>query len=213
MTLLVQFELTPKKPNEKELTAFLAQIMLDTINYPGCNSAKFFTALDDSADVILLEDWDKRTSFNEYLAWRTKRGDFEKLLELLDGPPKLRYLSDNYTLISEVRKACSAWMNSFNSGDASACAAMYEHDAILNCKPIGQFQGTAEITKFWEKIIADGFSGVQYIEPHIEVIDHESAILRSNWKMNKAAGKITKELWVIQDDGSAKLRQDDFEIE
>ena len=142
MTLLVQFELTPKKPNENELTAFLAQIMLDTINYPGCHSAKFFTALDESADVILLEDWDKRTSFNEYLTWRTKRGDFDKLLELLNGPPKLRYLSDNYTLITEVRKACGTWMKSFNAGDASACSAMYEDDAILNCKPIGQFKGT-----------------------------------------------------------------------
>ena len=30
--------------------------------------------------------------------------------------------------------------------------------------------------------------------------------------MNKASGVIHKELWVIQEDGSAKLREDHFEV-
>ena len=30
--------------------------------------------------------------------------------------------------------------------------------------------------------------------------------------MNKAAGTISKELWVLQKDGSAKLRVDNFEV-
>ena len=30
-------------------------------------------------------------------------------------------------------------------------------------------------------------------------------------KMNKAQGVIHKELWVLQSDGTAKLREDDFE--
>ena len=213
MTLLVEFELTPQLPHETELTAFLAKIIPDTVNYPGCKSAKFFTALDESANVILLEEWDKRTSFNDYLAWRTKRGDFANLLELLKGPPKIRYLGDEHTLISEVRKASSIWMTAFNAGKAAGCAAQYEESASLNAKPIGEFSGTDQIQKFWENIINDGFADVQYINPQIEVINHESAILKSNWKMNKAAGKITKELWMIQDDGKAKLREDDFEIE
>jgi hypothetical protein len=29
--------------------------------------------------------------------------------------------------------------------------------------------------------------------------------------MNKASGVIHKELWVLQEDGAAKLREDDFE--
>jgi len=29
--------------------------------------------------------------------------------------------------------------------------------------------------------------------------------------MNKAGGVIHKELWVLQEDGNAKLREDDFE--
>ena len=213
MTQLVQFELTPKNPNSTELTSFLANIITDTLSYPGCKSAKFFSSLDEQAQVILLEEWDKKSSFNEYLAWRTKRGDFSNLLDLLDGPPKLRHFSDNYSLVSEIRKASNSWKAAFNAGDAQGCAAMYEDQASLNAKPIGNFTGTEEITQFWQNIISEGYNNVQYIEPHIEVINPDSAILRSKWKMNKASGKITKELWVLQADGSAKLRQDDFEIE
>lgn len=43
------------------------------------------------------------------------------------------------------------------------------------------------------------------------MIDETSALLTSDWKMNKANGVIYKELWVMQEDGSAKLREDDFE--
>ncbi|GJL79916.1 MAG: hypothetical protein NPINA01_29050 [Nitrospinaceae bacterium] len=51
----------------------------------------------------------------------------------------------------------------------------------------------------------------QKIAVMIEVIDGTSAILTSGWKMNKASGVIHKELWVIQQNGTAKLREDDFE--
>jgi len=61
--------------------------------------------------------------------------------------------------------------------------------------------------------VNDGFSDVDYIDPKIVVIDESSAILSSGWKMNKAKGVITKELWVLQDDGSAKLREDAFEAQ
>ena len=60
-------------------------------------------------------------------------------------------------------------------------------------------------------IVDDGFSSVEYVDPKVEVIDENSAILSSGWKMNKAKGVITKELWVLQEDGSAKLRIDEFE--
>ena len=54
---------------------------------------------------------------------------------------------------------------------------------------------------------------MKYIDPVIEVIDENSAILSSKWSMNKAAGVITKELWVLQEDGSALLREDNFEAQ
>jgi len=53
---------------------------------------------------------------------------------------------------------------------------------------------------------------VQYLSPTIEVLDEKTAILSSGWKMNKAAGTISKELWVLQDNGTAKLKIDNFEV-
>jgi len=114
-------------------------------------------------------------------------------------------------VIKAVNAASSKWKNAFNSGDAGGCASQYEVTAIMEAKPFGVFNGRDEIQGFWQKLIDDGFSDVDYIDPIIEVVDEKSAILKSGWKMNKAEGVIHKELWVIQKDGAAKLREDSFE--
>lgn len=115
-------------------------------------------------------------------------------------------------VLAAVHTASHKWATAFNSGDAEGCAAAYELAAVINAKPFGTIAGRADIEGFWSKLITDGFSNVEYIEPHIDVIDAQSAILSSKWRMNKAHGVITKELWVIQDDGTALLREDDFEV-
>jgi ketosteroid isomerase-like protein len=114
-------------------------------------------------------------------------------------------------LLEAVGKAQIMWVNAFNAGDASGCANSYEEEAVMNAKPFGTFKGREEILGFWTKCIGDGLSDVNYIDPQIEVIDETSAILTSKWKMNKAQGVITKELWVLQSDGTALLREDNFE--
>ncbi len=112
-----------------------------------------------------------------------------------------------------VQAASKKWMTAFNDGDASRCASHYEETAVMNAKPFGTFTGRGDIEAFWSKIIGDGFADVAYIDPEIKVIDERSAIVSSRWRMNKAHGIITKELWVLQDDGTALLREDDFEVE
>lgn len=119
--------------------------------------------------------------------------------------------SQKATVEAAVWKASETWKNAFNRGDGKGCAAQYEADAVMHARPFGTFTGTAEITAFWEKLIADGFADVEYIEPQLEVVDEKSAILKSGWKMNNASGVIHKELWVLQSDGRALLREDDFE--
>lgn len=115
------------------------------------------------------------------------------------------------TLLEAVTSASEQWKSAFNSGDASGCADQYEHNAVMHARPFGTFTGTEEILGFWQKLIDDGFSAVEYVDPTIEIIDEKSALLKSNWKMNKASGVIHKELWILQSDGTAKLREDDFE--
>ena len=114
-------------------------------------------------------------------------------------------------VIDAVNEASAQWKSAFNSGDAAGCAAQYENNAVMHARPFGTFIGIAEIQGFWQKLIDDGFSDVDYIDPKMEVVDERTAILTSGWKMNKAGGVIHKELWVLQADGTAKLREDDFE--
>ncbi len=114
-------------------------------------------------------------------------------------------------VLKAIDKASAQWKSAFNSGDADGCATQYEKTAVMHARPFGIFTGTSEIQEFWQKLIDDGFADVEYLDPQIEVIDEKSALLTSGWKMNKARGVIHKELWVIQEDGTAKLREDDFE--
>lgn len=114
-------------------------------------------------------------------------------------------------VIQAVREASERWKTAFNTGDAAGCAAQYEDSATMQADPFGTFQGTEAIQAFWQKLIDDGFSDVEYLDPKIEVNGEGSAVLTSGWKMNNAQGVIHRELWVIQEDGSAKLREDHFE--
>ncbi len=114
-------------------------------------------------------------------------------------------------LLKAVQEASARWQDAFNSGNAAACAAQYEVTAVMHARPFGTFIGTADIQTFWQQLMNDGFTDIEYIDPFISVVDDSSAILTSDWTMNKAGGVILKELWVLQPDGSAKLREDDFE--
>ncbi len=41
--------------------------------------------------MVFVEDWDSREQYEKYLAWRTERGDLEKLMGWLSGEPSIRY--------------------------------------------------------------------------------------------------------------------------
>lgn len=115
-------------------------------------------------------------------------------------------------VIAAVKIASSLWKYAFNAGNAIAAANQYEENAVMTAQPFGSFTGRQDIQVFWENLISQGFAEVQYINPTIEIISADSAIVSSRWKMNNAHGVITKELWVLQGDGQAKLRIDDFEV-
>jgi len=116
------------------------------------------------------------------------------------------------TLINAVQEASAAWVEAFNSGNAAGCANAYQANAIMRAKPFGLFSGRQQIQSFWKQLIADGYAKVRYDNPKFEVINANAAIISSKWEMNKAFGVITKELWILQEDGQAKLKIDMFEV-
>jgi len=116
----------------------------------------------------------------------------------------------NSDLENAVKEASQKWQNAFNAGDAEGCASCYETNAIMEAKPFGTYHGRAEIQEFWQMLIREGFSDIEYLDPKIVAAGDSAAILSSDWKMNKAHGNISKELWVLQPDGTALLREDYF---
>lgn len=116
-------------------------------------------------------------------------------------------------LIDKKREASKKWQSFFNQGNAAGCASMYEVAALMHAKPFGEFNNQNDIQEFWQQLVDQGFNDVRYIEPKIEVIDKNTTLLSSKWTMNKAHGVITREIWVLQDDGEMRLREDHFEAQ
>ena len=136
---------------------------------------------------------------------------FEAIGRSRSGRKNMLTEKQKATVLEAVTTGSAAWRSAFNSGDAAGCTAQYEENAVMHARPFGTFTGRSEIRSFWQKLIDDGFSDVEYIEPQIEILNQTSAVLSASWTMNRAQGVIHKELWVLQEDGTAKLREDDFE--
>ncbi|TQV77937.1 nuclear transport factor 2 family protein [Denitrobaculum tricleocarpae] len=119
--------------------------------------------------------------------------------------------NQNNAVVAAAKAASEKWKAAFNAGDAAACAACYEETAVVIAKPFGTFTGRSEIEGLWAKVIGDGFGDVEYLEPEITAESETTALLTSRWQMNKAQGVVTRELWALQPDGSALLREDHFE--
>ena len=119
----------------------------------------------------------------------------------------------NESVLDILKVGSEAWATAFNRQDAKGCAEQYAEDCVMVAKPFGQFKGRGEIEALWQNIIDQGFNDVNYVEPEWEKVDDKSYILTSKWTMNKAYGVVHRELWTLQEDGTAKLTYDEFEVQ
>ncbi|MDX8355337.1 nuclear transport factor 2 family protein [Cognatiyoonia sp. IB215182] len=121
--------------------------------------------------------------------------------------------ASEYELSTAVAIASRQWRDAFNAGDAAGAAAMYEEDAIMVAEPFGTFEGREAIEAFWTQLIEDGFDDIVYANT-TTVVSHDltTAEVSASWRMNNAHGVITRELWALQSDGIALLREDHFEV-
>ena len=90
MAMLVRFELSPK--NVGELSEFLNSILPDTRTFRGCHAADAFVGIGQE-NIVLLEEWEDKSCFDEYLNWRKERGDFDSLISKLEQTPRVTYFS------------------------------------------------------------------------------------------------------------------------
>ncbi len=91
MTHLVTFDLQAADPEASALTEFLSEILPGTRDYNGCQSADVTPLGATPGQVLLVERWDSKQSFESYLNWRVDRGDFGKLRKQLSTDPTITH--------------------------------------------------------------------------------------------------------------------------
>ena len=89
-TLILTF---PCKPGSGQvLLEALKTALVDTRAYKGCISVTTYTSESNPDDIVLIEDWDNKTSQANYMQWRTDTGMPEQLGPLLAEPLKEEWL-------------------------------------------------------------------------------------------------------------------------
>lgn len=74
--------------------ALMRSILADTRAYDGCEGLTVQRNVDESTQVMLIEHWESRAHYDKYIAWRQETGVLGKIVELLDGPPSIRYYAN-----------------------------------------------------------------------------------------------------------------------
>lgn len=92
MSVTVMLTLKAKDDMFDQLEATMKAILPDTAARDG---AELISAATDaeSKTAIIYELWDKIESQQAYMAWRTERGDIDKLVSMLREPPQVDVLT------------------------------------------------------------------------------------------------------------------------
>ena len=73
------------------MIAFFRSILPETRAYEGCTSVDVLHNSDDADNVVVVEVWETREQYQEYLAWQRERGTSGRLIEGLAEPPVIRH--------------------------------------------------------------------------------------------------------------------------
>ncbi len=89
-TLILTF---PCKPGAGAgLLEELKTALIDTRAFKGCISVTTYTSASNPDDIILIEEWDQKSSQVAYMQWRAETGIRELLAPILAGPLKEEWL-------------------------------------------------------------------------------------------------------------------------
>jgi len=91
MAVTVLLELTSQPDKSKDLKALLKKILVDTRTHDGCIGVDVVDNQDDRANILLIERWQSRAHYEQYLGWRQQTGFVDELGEYLANPPSIRF--------------------------------------------------------------------------------------------------------------------------
>ena len=65
--------------------------MSDARDYEGCRGVDTLQNSDDADNVVLVEEWETREQYENYVAWRRENGVTDRLTQMLAEPPNVRH--------------------------------------------------------------------------------------------------------------------------
>ena len=90
MSVTVLLEADVKQGKKQELLDFLTTALPDTRKFAGFINISIHSEL-QSNKVIFYSQWQQVSNYQNYLAWRTEKGDLNVLSQMLNSPPNIRY--------------------------------------------------------------------------------------------------------------------------
>lgn len=91
MSVLVLLEVQVKPEAIADMKSYLAEILPETRVYDGCDGINVYTNTEDKGNFLAVEFWNTRIHYQKYSAWRTEKGDMDKIGTMTAGPPNIRY--------------------------------------------------------------------------------------------------------------------------
>ena len=91
MAARVILDVRAKPGTGDELVTFFRSILPETRACEGCTSVDALRNSDDADNVVLVEVWETREQYEQYLAWQRERGTSDRLMEALAEPPIIRH--------------------------------------------------------------------------------------------------------------------------
>lgn len=89
----VKITLTVKvKPQAADgFCAALPEMIKETAKRPGFCDICIVRHSTERGTVMFIETWDSEQAYQDYIAWRTERGDMDGMTAILEAPPQLDF--------------------------------------------------------------------------------------------------------------------------
>lgn len=91
MACTVLLELTVKPECVDDTIAGLGGMLPETRQYDGCIEVYAHQDQDNPTTIVAVEQWETRSHYEKYLAWRQETGALDALGAWLSAPPSIRY--------------------------------------------------------------------------------------------------------------------------
>lgn len=79
----ITFEMQVKPDLLSAFLEGLPGLVRESSQFPGFRSMRVVQHKDDPTRLLLIECWESQDAYDRYIAWRTERGDMERLADVV----------------------------------------------------------------------------------------------------------------------------------